>query len=132
MFAYIGPIDMFVATTWSLFASGVLYVNHRHIESCVGTSFIQIPKVEADPSEWYSPGAISGPTRKNPLPGIGSIGSAPAGDAKTIAATEATSPAAAWGKRVKGILPRHLGAQLHWQRMPSARPARPNKTPPTR
>jgi len=52
MFAYIGPIDIFVATTWSLFASGVLYVNHTHIESCVGTSFIQTPQVDADPSEW--------------------------------------------------------------------------------
>ena len=46
MVAYIGPIDIFVATTWSLFASGVLYVNHKHIDSCVGTSFIQTPKVD--------------------------------------------------------------------------------------
>jgi hypothetical protein len=47
--AYIGPTEVFAWTTWSLFASGVLYVNHEHIESCVGTLFIQTPKVDADP-----------------------------------------------------------------------------------
>jgi hypothetical protein len=92
---YIGPTDIFVATTWSLFASGVLYVNHRHIESCVGTSFIHTVQVDPVPSVWYRPGAMSGPTIKNPFPGIGSIGSAAAGDANAIAATETTSPAAA-------------------------------------
>ena len=52
MFANIGPMDIFVATTLSLFVSGVLYVNHTHIESCVGTSFIQTPKVDAEPPVW--------------------------------------------------------------------------------
>jgi len=49
IFANIGPTDIFVWITWSLFASGVLYVNHAHIESWVGTLFIQTPNVDAEP-----------------------------------------------------------------------------------
>lgn len=41
MLAYIGPTEMFVSTTLSLFASGVLY--HTHMESSVGTLLIQTP-----------------------------------------------------------------------------------------
>ena len=92
MFAIIGPTDIFVATTLSLFVSGVLYVNHTHIDSCVGTSLIQIWKSDAVPAVWYRPAAMSGPTRKNPVPGIGSKGAALAGDANVIAVTAAASP----------------------------------------
>ena len=42
----------------------------------------------------YRPGEMSEPTRKKPSPGIGSIGSAPAGAANAIAAAHATSPTA--------------------------------------
>jgi hypothetical protein len=49
IFAYIGPIEVFVWTTWSLAASGVLYVNHEHMESWVGTLFIQTPQADPDP-----------------------------------------------------------------------------------
>lgn len=120
MVTYIGPTDMFVATTWSLFASGVLYVNHRHIESSVGTSFINTCQVDAVPSVRYRPGAMSAPTTKNPLPGIGSTGSAPDGDTNAIAATGATSPADARDSRVRGILSHHLGADLVGSVCPSA------------
>ena len=36
---------------------------------------------------------MSGPTRKTPFPGIGSIGSAPAGGADATTTTHATNPA---------------------------------------